>query len=160
MNIRTAEHRDLDVVCRLRFEFMAEFGGSDPDAFPDGFREATRLFVERSHSRGTMASWLAEEDGSVVGLVSVVLQDVPPRSRDLRTIEGLVVNMYVRQSRRNEGVGHQLMHACLDAAGKLGIRRFNLYATSEGRPLYTDIGFVPRDNWMVLDVPSESSHDR
>jgi len=160
MDIRIAGGRDLDVVAGLRLEFMAEIGGVDPDTFPDGLREATRRFVARSHSHGTMTSWLAEQDGTTVGLVSVVLQEVPPRPGDLRTVEGLIVNMYVRRSRRAQGVGRRLLQACLDAAAGLGIRRLNLYATADGRPLYADVGFVARDNWMVLDVPSGSTPGR
>ena len=160
MDIRIVEHRDLEVVCALRIEFMAEFGGVDPGTVPDRFAEATRQFVARSHANGTMTSWLAEEDGSAAGLVSVVVQDVPPRLSDTRTIEGLVVNMYVRRSWRLRGFGRRLMRTCLDAAGEMGLRRLNLYATPDGRPLYADIGFITRDNWMVLDVPSESSPQR
>ena len=43
MDIRIAEHLDLEVVCALRIEFMAEFGGVDPGTVPDRFAEAIHL---------------------------------------------------------------------------------------------------------------------
>ena len=155
MEIRRSGSADGDVVCRLRFEFMAEFRGGGADGSAPGFPEATRTFVSRSHAAGTMVSWLAEEDGSPAGLVSVVVQEVPPRWDDVRTSEGLVVNMYVRPTHRGRGTGRLLLDACLEGAVERGLRRLNLYATSDGRPLYLDRGFVVRDNWMVLDVPAD-----
>ncbi len=99
-----------------------------------------------------MVSWLAEADDAPVGLVSVVVHEVPPRPDDVRTREGLVVNMFVRTAHRRQGIGRLLLGACLRGARGLGLRRLNLYATPDGRPLYADRGFVTRDNWMVLDV--------
>jgi GNAT superfamily N-acetyltransferase len=155
MLIRTAGAEDVDVVCGLRFEFMAGFRGGRADEFDPEFQEATRVFVRRSLAGGTLLTWLAEEARTAVGLVSVVLQEVPPRSDDIRTLEGLVVNMYVRSSHCRQGIGRLLLDACLRAAPEHGLRRLNLYATSDGRPLYAGRGFVIRDNWMVLDVPAD-----
>jgi GNAT superfamily N-acetyltransferase len=154
MQIRTAELRDCDVVGGLRSEFMAEHRGLALSALPDRFHEATQQFITRSHSDRTMVSWLAEEDSVVLGLVSVVLQCVPPRPEDLRTTEGLVVNMYVRQSVRSQGIGRLLLRARVDSAPEYGMRRLNLYATTDGRPLYSAVGFIAKDDWMVLDLPS------
>jgi GNAT superfamily N-acetyltransferase len=154
MEIRTAELRDFGVVGGLRSEFMAEHKGIALSALPDRFHEATQKFIARSHSDGTMVSWLAEKEGDVVGLVSVVLQDVPPRPEDLRTVEGLVINMYVRRSERTKGIGGLLLQACVSSAAQYGIRRLNLYATMDGRPLYSAAGFIAKDDWMVLDLPS------
>ena len=133
----------------------AEFRGGRSDGFAPGFHEATREFVRRTLTAGTLLTWLADDGGAAVGLVSVVVQEVPPRSDDIRTREGLVVNMYVRSSHRRQGIGRRLLEACLRAAPGCGLRRLNLYATADGRPLYTDRGFVARDNWMVLDVPAD-----
>ena len=43
MDVRIAEHGDLEVVCAQRIEFMAEFGGVDPGAIPDRFAEVIHL---------------------------------------------------------------------------------------------------------------------
>ena len=154
MEIRTAGPRDFGVVGGLRSEFMAEHKGIALGALPNRFHEATQQFIARSHSDGTMVSWLAEKEGNVIGLVSVILQDVPPRPEDLRTVEGFVVNMYVRQSERTQGIGGLLLRACVDSAAQYGIRRLNLYATTDGRPLYSAAGFIAKDAWMVLDLSS------
>jgi GNAT superfamily N-acetyltransferase len=102
MQIRSAEPRDLDVLCQLRIEFLTEYRGLAPDAVSDHFVDETRRFFQRS------------------------------------------------------GIGRLLLRACLASAPDYGIRRFNLYATEAGRPLYVNEGFSHRDDWMVLHLPHSS----
>ena len=104
---------------------MAEFRG-DSVGFTPGFHEATRRFVGRSHADGTMVSWLAEADDAPVGLVSVVVHEVPPRPDDVRTCEGLVVNMFVRHRPSPAGDRSPAPRGLLRGARGLGLRRLNL----------------------------------
>jgi len=156
MDIRRSGLGDDDVVAMLRIEFVAGFRGVDVDDLPEDFRRETARFVADGHARGTMLSWLAEEDGAPCGLVSVLLQDAPPRVEDARSREGLVVNMYVRPAWRRTGLGRRLLGSCVEGAPAAGIRRLNLYATPDGRPLYRATGFVPRSDWMILELPLPS----
>ena len=73
--------------------------------------------------------------------------------RTLDLGRGFIINMYVRPAFRGTGVGHRLLEACLGAADGHGIRRFNLYATAAGRPLYEQAGFAVHPDWMVVQVP-------
>lgn len=156
MPIRSAESRDVDVLCQLRTEFLTEYRGLTLDALSDHFVDETRRFFQRTLDEGTVLSWIAEDEGRTVGIVSVVLQDVPPHPEDPRSVEGLLINMFVRQPERGRGIGRLLLRACLASGPDYGIRRFNLYATNAGMPLYVNEGFSNRDNWMVLPLPPGS----
>jgi GNAT superfamily N-acetyltransferase len=156
MQIRSAEPQDLDVLCRLRIEFLTEYRGLTPDAVSDHFVDQTRRFFQRKQADGTVLSWIAEDGGRTVGIVSVVLQDAPPHPEDPRSVEGLLINMFVRQPERGRGIGRLLLRACLASGPDYGIRRFNLYATEAGRSLYVNEGFSNRDDWMVLQLPHNS----
>ncbi len=154
MQIRVAGPEDIDVLCQLRVEFLAEHRGEDQATLSGHFSEETRRFFEQGIDDGTVLSWLAEE-GAAIGLVSVVLQTAPPRPEDTRVVEGLIINMFVRGTERGRGVGRALLRSCLAAAPERGIRTFNLYATEAGRPLYLDEGFSTAHNWMVLRLHPE-----
>jgi GNAT superfamily N-acetyltransferase len=145
--------RDLDVVGQLRLDFLSELRRIESQTLAPAFRAATARFFETGQAQGTVRSWLAERAGTAVGVVSVIVQAVAPHPEDDRTLEGLIVNMYVRPAVRGQGVGRRLLEACLAAGPDLGLRRFNLYATAAGRPMYAEAGFVGRDDWMVLGVP-------
>jgi len=150
MHIREAAEADLDLICRLRLAFLADHRGVPPEALPPELTTATRAFIAARHRAAGLWSWLAEDDGRCVGLVSMLLLDMPPRPDDLRTQEGYVINMYVEPAVRHRGIGGSLFRACLAGASTLGVRRLLLHATDDGRPLYERAGFAPNDRWMEL----------
>jgi GNAT superfamily N-acetyltransferase len=154
--VRTATPDDLDLLCRLRIEFLCEVRGLDPAGLRHGFDVETRAFFERTRAAGTIRSWLAEDTDAVVGTVSVLIHDVPPMPDDPRMHEGFVVNMYVRPHARGRGTGRSLLDACIGDGPDRGIRRFSLYATPAGRPVYVDAGFTTHPDWLVLAVPGDA----
>jgi GNAT superfamily N-acetyltransferase len=153
VNLRRALPSDIPVLCALRIEFLAEHRGVTPDDLPGRLADDTREFFVGTMASGRMVTWLAEQSGNPTGMASVVAHDVPPLPEDPRAREGYVINMYVRPGSRGRGTGRRLLDACLGSAGEQGFRRFYLYATASGRPMYEDVGFANHADWMVLQVP-------
>jgi GNAT superfamily N-acetyltransferase len=153
MQIRPAEANDLDLVLRLRLEFLREVRGLAPVEVTNEFRDETRAFMHRTQREGRMRTWIAEEHGDVLGIVSVVVNDVPPLPGDARSREGYIINEYVKPAARGRGVGRHLLEAALGSADELGIRRFSLFATDAGKPLYVKEGFASTERYMALPVP-------
>ena len=124
---------DLSLTATMRLRFLADVDGEAVESLPQP---------------------LAEDGGECVGIVSVVLQTLPPRESDLRTTEGYVINMYVEPGHRGVGLGRRLLDAAMGAGPELGIRRWTLVATDDGRPLYERVGFTPNPSWMEMRAPS------
>ena len=120
-----------------------------------GCFDDTRQFYERTLVNGRTLSWLVEDGERQIGLASVVMHDVPPLPEDPRFSEGYLINMYVRPDFRGNGIGRRLLDTCLAIAGDQGIRRFYLYATASGRPMYERAGFTNYRDWMVVQVPRD-----
>jgi ribosomal protein S18 acetylase RimI-like enzyme len=156
VQIRQATGDDLDLLTHLRVAFLADVHRLDPAGVDAGFTDETRAFLTSSFQAGELWSWVAEEDRRAVGVVSVLLVAVPPRIQDRRSREGYIINMYVEPGSRRRGVGDALFRTCLASAGELGLRRFFLKATDDGRPLYARSGFAPTDGWLDLPVPHPS----
>jgi ribosomal protein S18 acetylase RimI-like enzyme len=150
MRIRRAGAHDLALVSRMRLAFLADHRGVEPSSFPPDFADRTRRFLELRHRSGNLQSWIAEEDRRCVGIVSMLILDMPPRPDEPRTREGYVVNMYVDPADRGRGIGRALFDACIASAPEGGLRRVVLHATDAGRPLYETAGFRPNDDWMEL----------
>ncbi len=109
---------------------------------------STRQFVDDEVAAGRMHSWLAEHEGSCVGIVSMLLWSRPPRPHDRGTRDAYIINMYVVPEHQRNGVGRRLLDACLAAADEFGIGKFLLHATDDGRPLYESTGFAANANWL------------
>jgi GNAT superfamily N-acetyltransferase len=156
VSVRIRPTRDLELLARLRIEFLAEHRGVPRTSFSGAFVTATSAFLARMDQAGRIHSWVAQDGEQAVGGVSMLLHDVPPMPDDARTTEALVINMFVSPTQRRRGVGTSLLEACLRGGRERDVRRFYLRATESGRPLYDDAGFRARDDWMELRVPVPS----
>lgn len=155
MQIRLAGAHDVDLLTLMRLTFLADHAGVEPGTFADEVVAATRAFAQRGLDAATLPSWFADDDtGRCVGVVSLHLLDMPPRTDDRRTLEGYVINLYVDPAHRHAGVGRALFDACLAGAADHHVRRVFLKATADGRPLYERAGFAPNDAWMELSIRS------
>ena len=155
--VRRATTADLDTLVNLRSEFLAESRSLPVDQLPVGFSDATRAFFSRHHRARTIRSWIAEEQGEVVGIVSLLILDMPPHPLDDRSSEGYVVNMYVVPLRRRQGVARRLLAAVLEAGVELRLRKLMLYSTEAGRTLYKHAGFAGHSGFMDLRLPGATS---
>ena len=152
--IRRADRSDVDEVVRQRLEFLRTVRDDTLRTDAD-FVAATRQFVEDEATAGRMHSWLAELDGTCVGLVSLLLWSRPPRPHDRGTCDGYIINMYVAPEHQGNGIGRRLLDVCLEAGDEFGIGRFFLHATDHGRPLYVSAGFGVNPNWLELRAGDE-----
>jgi GNAT superfamily N-acetyltransferase len=156
MRIRTANSTDLDLVTDLRLAFLCEVRELNPSEIADRFRAATRTFFDETRRSGRLWTWIAEEQGQVLGLVSLVVGDVPPLLEDAKCKEGFIINEYVIPSARSSGVGRLLLRSALDGGSEMGIRQFTLYSTDAGSPMYLSEGFAVHDRFMVRTVPADA----
>jgi GNAT superfamily N-acetyltransferase len=146
MVVREAGAGDLETVVAMRLAFVAEHRGVELD---EGFAAATAEWVAAARGEGRLCSWLAEDDaGGCVGVVSLLLTELPPRPGDDRRHDGYVLNMYVSPPQRRTGLGRRLLDACLTGAAARGVRTVSLRATDAGRPLYERAGFRPEAAWL------------
>ncbi|MDW3220109.1 MAG: GNAT family N-acetyltransferase [Acidimicrobiales bacterium] len=156
ITIRRAGTDDLELVVARRIAFFGDTRGWTIDEMPADFVVANRAFIERTHGH-TFLSWLAEADGGCVGIVSAVVSDAPPRPEDLRHLDAYIVNMHVDRDHRTRGVGRLLVDACMAECEAMGVRRFSLFTTEDGRPLYESVGFSDHYGWMNHYVSADSA---
>jgi GNAT superfamily N-acetyltransferase len=146
VEIRAASDADQELVARMRLAFLADETGAN--AISEVLAADTRTFLLAEHAAGRLRSWLAEDEGDCIGIVSLLLHAVPPNPRAPGSVEGYVVNMYVAPPHRGQGVGRALLGALTTDARQEGLRRLVLHATPDGRPLYESAGFTTDDTWM------------
>ena len=151
MQLRKADLADADIMTELRVAFMAELRSVTPATFAPSFVAQTRSFVEAATGRGVLRSWLAEnERPPAVGIVSLLMHDMPPRPEDTRTREGHVINMYVRPGYRRHGLGMALLEACIRDVRSAGVRRLYLHAADDASKVFDRLGFTPNNRWLEL----------
>ena len=136
--IRAATDDDASVIRALRHAWTEEDGGAvdDPD-YAATFDEWWQ--AERGHRR----HWLAEVDGEVVGMVSVVTMSRMPRPGAVTRSWGYVHQLFVLASHRDSGVGADLMTVAIDACRADGFEHLVLHPRPRSVPFYERRGFAP-----------------
>lgn len=141
--MRVASEGDLSTVASLRLAWGDRAGpaaGSGPDA---DFERSMAEWLANEGDRRTI--WLAELAGEPVGMATLFEFRRMPRPGRMDSRWGYVANMFVREDRRNRGVGTALLRALIDAATERGYVRLTVAPTARSVPFYRRAGFVDAD---------------
>jgi GNAT superfamily N-acetyltransferase len=139
VEIRPAGDDDADAIRDLRHAWTEEDRGEaivDPD-FEVTF--AAWWATERAHRR----YWLAEVDGAVVGMVSVVTMSRMPQPGATPQPWGYVHQLVVLPPHRGAGIGAALMDAATNACRADGYEHLLLHPRERSVPFYERLGFAP-----------------
>jgi GNAT superfamily N-acetyltransferase len=148
--IREAGPADLPIVLEFRMGMMADVFKAEMGAPGDAvsLREANARWLAE-HMGRDFAAWLAEVGGRPAGSAAVLWFPHPPGPRNPVGLEAYVLNVYTKPEFRRLGVARALTTRVVEVARARGVNRIWLRASSEGRPLYEDIGFGAR-NYLEL----------
>jgi GNAT superfamily N-acetyltransferase len=123
--------------------------GSITPAIEQALLETCADYLAKALASGEYVGWVAHLTAlpqSVIGGAGVQLRPLLPRPDPtgqflLRGLEGLVLNVYVDDAHRRQGVARRLMETLIGWAPGAGIVRLVLHASPDGRPLYESLGF-------------------
>jgi GNAT superfamily N-acetyltransferase len=147
--VRRATRSDVPGLAALRRAWTGEVRGPVQDqdfeaAFADWFeqQEAQRV------------TWVLEVDGTVSGMVNLLVFDRMPRPRPAAgpsppTQWGYLANLYVAPSLRGAGWGGLLLDAVVAHADAHGYARLVLSPSERSVPLYARAGFAPATSLLV-----------
>jgi GNAT superfamily N-acetyltransferase len=90
---------------------------------------------------GRYVGWFAVDGDCVVGGAGAILLDWGPTRANPDGVMARVNNVFVEGAWRRRGVASSLLLAVLKQCEAMGIREFNLGASSDARSLYAALGF-------------------
>jgi GNAT superfamily N-acetyltransferase len=150
--IRTAGPADVPAIAAMRAAWTEEYAGEpiEDDAFLDAF---AAWFERESDQRVT---WLAEDGGDPVGMLNMLVFTRMPRPRrpeeDRPSQWGYIANVFVDATRRDAGVGRQLLDAATAYAVDHRFARIVLSPSERSVPFYSRAGFVPATSLLIREL--------
>ncbi len=147
---RLATMADLDALVAMRLAFLAEVA---PTVQPTPeLSSKLREYFLRYMPTGEFVAYIALVSGKVVGTSGMVFHRHPPTPTNLAGLNAYVMNMYTMPAWRQHRVATTLLQLLLSDASAKKCKRVSLHALPSARHLYTNLGFMPTDNEMVLDL--------
>jgi RimJ/RimL family protein N-acetyltransferase len=136
--VRYADARDADRLVDLAREVGAEEEGWLITAGEWRSRSDERRYLKAIRRHPDAAVFVAEDNGSIVGRLSVA-RDVHPASGHVADL-----GLMVARDHRRRGVGRALMEAAEEWARRVGVRKLELHVFPHNTPaiaLYEKLGY-------------------
>lgn len=145
---RKLTEEDLDAFIALRISQLREEGATeDIDLVPPLID-----YYKRHLADGTFVSWLAVEDGRIIGTSGMSFVEKPPYFGCPTGRIGLLSSMYTSPDHRRMGIANELLGRVVEEAREYGCGAVQITASDMGVKLYTAFGFVHNGNFMQYDL--------
>ena len=141
---RKLKEKDLDIFIEMRIKQLREEGAKE-DA---DLRPALRDYYMRHMKDGTFVSWIAEDEGKIIGTSGMSFVEKPPYFGCPSGKMGLLSSMFTNPAYRRKGIAKELLHRVVEEARNYGCGTVQITASDMGVKLYTAYGFVHNGNFM------------
>lgn len=136
--------KELNIFINMRINQLREEGAKEEiDLVPALNEYYTRHMVD-----GTFVSWLALDEGNIIGTSGMSFVEKPPYFGCPSGKIGLLSSMYTDLEYRRRGIAKELLSRVIDDAREYGCGTIQITASDMGVKLYTDFGFVHNGNFM------------
>ena len=134
----------LEQFIKIRIGQLREEGATeDIDLVP-----ALQDYYKRHMADGTFVSWLAIEEGEIVGTSGMSFVEKPPYFSCPSGRIGLLSSMFTDPGHRRMGIAKELLSRVVEEARNYGCGCVQITASDMGVLLYTDFGFKKNGNFM------------
>ena len=162
-DIRLATPADALLLATQRVAMFRDMGRTTPSN-EQPLLESCMDYFAQAVATGEYVGWVAELTAPphhVVGGAGVQFRPLLPRTDPsgqflLVGREGLILNVYVDQGYRRQGIARRLMETLIGWAPGAGIVRLVLHTSTDGRDLYESLGFL-EGNEMLFPPFSASA---
>lgn len=141
---RKLKEKDLDIFIEMRINQLREEGAKEDI----DLRPALRDYYMRHMKDGTFVSWIAEDEGKIIGTSGMSFVEKPPYFGCPSGKMGLLSSMFTNPAYRRKGIAKELLHRVVEEAKNYGCGTVQITASNMGVKLYTAYGFTHNGNFM------------
>ena len=142
ISIREAHKNDIEKVSLLRVNLLKEIGNIKSDADAIEVLEANRRYFSKNYGKDACKIFLAESEGTIIAISTLVRFERPPVAGNLQGLEGHILNIFTVPEWRGKRLAALLLERIISYARQNGYSRLWLDAVPEAVSLYKRMGFV------------------
>lgn len=143
--IELKEIKALPTLMRWREEVIKNVFGQEPDK---RLLVANRQYYELHIPDGTHLAFVATVDGEDAGCGAICITEELPSPDNPSGRCAYLMNIYVREAFRKQGVAHTIVSRLIEESKRLGCEKIYLETTADGKPVYTSLGFRDMPDMM------------
>ena len=148
MDIRKATIDDAVILAKYRIQQLIDEGIAPPVENVD---EKFINYFKSALTDGSLMMWIATEDGNPIANCGLCFFHLPPSFTSTGRA-AYVTNVFTVKEYRRKGIATALLKTVIEEAINMDYNFFRLHASSDGRPVYSKLGFVDSTGYMHLVV--------
>lgn len=153
MRLRPHTSSDHAALAELRWLFRTCDGRAAVEHDKGAFIERYRRHLVASDRDGCTVHLVADDHGTVVGVMTLRIVPMEPSPGDECEGWGYLTNAYVAPDRRNHGIGTRLLEAICSVAVDRNLELLIVWPSEASYGFYRHFGFEGRDDPLVLKLP-------
>lgn len=138
---------DIDTFITIRIGQLREEGATEDI----DLRPHLESYYKRHLAEGTFVSWLAVDNGRIIGTSGMSIVEKPPYFSCPSGKLGLLSSMFTDPEYRRRGIAKKLLSMVVEEARSAGCGAVHITASDMGVLLYTDFGFKKNNNFMYYN---------
>ncbi len=152
MNIRKATLEDIDLLIRLRFDYLLVDRGSLTTEEKEIIRSQLISYYTK-HINTNFIAILAEMDHTVVSTAFLAISEKPANPAFITGKTGTLLNVFTYPEYRRKGFSTQVISQIIEEAKLSGVSSIDLSASPEGKSLYEQLGFTePKSKYTPMKL--------
>lgn len=148
--IATASKDEDETIARHFYQLWLD-NNIDPENIQDNWQQDTLDFITRARNELSFQAFVGKVNNQIVASVSCQLfaglypSPFKPNFRQY----GYIWNVFVESAYRRQKIGTKLTERASEYLRSLGCTHAILHASPYGKPVYENLGFIPK-NEMIL----------
>jgi GNAT superfamily N-acetyltransferase len=148
--LRKATMADLETIMGHRRSMFLDMGHQDEHAIATMLASAREFIAER-FATGRFHGWVIENsERQIIAGGGLLVADYLPSTTDPLPRRAIIVNMYTEPAYRRRGFARRLMLTMITWCRSEGFGTILLHASTDGRPLYQQLGFNPTNEMRLM----------
>ena len=135
---------ELDIFIQMRIDQLREEGAQEEI----DLKPALKSYYQKHMTDNTFISWLAIDNGKIVGTSGISIVEKPPYFGCPSGKIGLLSSMFTDKAYRRKGIAKELLSKVVEEARQQGCGTVQITASDTGVLLYADFGFTKNPNFM------------
>jgi len=141
MEINNANTNDINILVNLRIEYLlSDYKVIEDDKLNIIRHNLPTYFIE--HLNKDLFAYVCRKNDEIIGCIFLYVSYKPSNPSFINGRTGTVMNAYVKENYRKQGIGKKLVESIINKGKELELDYIDLQATEDGCNLYKSIGFV------------------
>lgn len=146
MNTRIANHKDIDILIKIRFDYFASENWAITKEKGDLICSQLQKYYSKHLNLDFFAALVENDNGTIASSAFLAISEMPANLSVPTGRKGMILNVLTYPEYRKKGYATNAINLLIKESQKQDLSFIELSASELGKPLYRKLGFQEFEN--------------